>query len=70
MTHSHSMIDQPKSAWVCDCGKRAGFDILLCPECKGDESHIIGFQCLACEVIHVTLTANPSVYAVEEDVFH
>lgn len=63
------MIDQPKTAWVCDCGEHA-FRILLCPKCEGENSHIIGFQCIECEVIFVTLTANPSVYVEEGDVLH
>lgn len=66
---SRTMLDQPKTSWLCECGDGV-FAVLLCPECKGEASHIVGFQCVNCEVIHVTLSANPSVYAENEDVFH
>lgn len=68
--HQRTMLDQPKTAWMCECGGSKGFDILLCPECKGHESHIIGFECRACKAIHMTLTANPQTYAEDEDVIH
>ena len=51
--HDRSMLPQPKTGWKCECGSDV-FKLLMCPECKGEESHLIGFECVACSVIHVT----------------
>lgn len=66
---TETMLTKPKTSWHCNCGHSA-FQILLCPECEGEDSHIIGFQCIECQVIHLTLSADPNVFAETEDVFH
>lgn len=50
---TRSMLPQPKTGWKCECGSDV-FRLLMCPECKGEEAHLIGFECVACEVIHLT----------------
>lgn len=66
--HQRSMLDQPKTMWKCECGHDK-FIILLCPECKGDDSHIVGFQCEKCEVIHVTQMGADS-WSEDENAYH
>lgn len=66
---TETMLTKPKTAWVCNCGV-AAFHILLCPECEGEDAHIIGFQCVECEVIHLTLSADPAIFVENEDVIH
>lgn len=66
--HQRSMMPQPKTTWKCECGADL-FNILLCPECKGDDSHVIGFQCIACESIFVT-PAGAATIEENENVSH
>ncbi len=49
-----SMLDQPKTTWVCTCGATV-FEVLLCPKCKGEDTHIVGFKCVGCETVHTTI---------------
>ena len=66
---TETMLTKPRHAWVCACGE-AAFHILLRPECEGENGHIIGFQCVECEVIHLTLSADPHIFVEDEDVLH
>jgi len=65
----HSMLDQPKTSWVCACGAKL-YEILLCPKCKGSDTHVIGFQCIACKIIYTTIPDNPDTYEENENTFH
>ena len=67
--HQRSMLNQPKTTWICSCGSQV-FEILLCPKCKGTEnSHIVGFQCVGCETVHAS--ANDSSTNEEyENILH
>lgn len=69
-TVSHSMLDQPKKGWRCDCGND-NFKILLCPECEGEDAHIIGFECTdeRCGIIHMTPT-GAAYWEEHEDAVH
>lgn len=63
-----SMLEQPKTTMKCSCGSDV-FTILLCPtHVNTEESHIIGFQCVACEVVHSTISG--SSYAEDEETLH
>lgn len=66
--HIRSMLPQPKTHWKCECGAHL-FVILMCPECKGVDAHVIGFECVACEVIHVTPTGG-SLWEEHENEIH
>lgn len=67
--HPRSMLGQPKTGWKCECGSNV-FLILLCPDCKGEDSHIIGFQCVNCDSIHVTPSAGVMTWEEDEENVH
>lgn len=63
------MLDQPKTIWVCSCGHEH-FSILLCPKCKGEDTHVIGFQCQDCEMVYSTIPIDPNTIEEYENVVH
>lgn len=52
------MLPQPKTGWKCECGSEF-FRILLCPDCITTEnSHVFGYECVGCQVIHMAPTGG------------
>ena len=66
--HDRSMLPQPKTNWKCACGAHL-FIILMCPECRGEEEHVIGFECVACETIHLSPSGG-SLWEEDENARH
>ena len=65
-----SMLDQPKTTWVCSCGAKV-FEILVCPNCiNTPQSHIIGFKCVGCDTIHTTDIEESTFHEEFENVVH
>ena len=66
--YQRTMLPQPKTSWKCECGSEF-FKLLMCPECKGEAAHLIGFQCVGCEVIHITPSGG-TLWEEHEDEIH
>lgn len=65
--HKRSMLPQPKTTWKCECGCDV-FNMLMCPECRGEHAHLIGFQCVSCDIIHVTPSGGSLLEENENEV--